>query len=248
MLQSGEDPYFTDERIEALVQAIHGAFPDCAITLSIGERNARAYQRFFNAGACRYLLRHETAAPDHYHSLHPRSMSFSHRMHCLTELKQIGYQTGAGMLVGSPGQTVDTLAEDMLFLQNFQPEMVGIGPFIAQKDTPFSSKPSGSADLTLYLLGLIRLMLPDVLLPATTALATLSPQKRYDAILVGANVIMPNISPQSARKKYQLYNNKYSEGTESLEGIDRLRSDLKKIDRIISLSRGDAPGFYPTNY
>ncbi|QKO30577.1 [FeFe] hydrogenase H-cluster radical SAM maturase HydE [Caproicibacterium lactatifermentans] len=208
VLQGGEDVYFNDDRMTDIVSSIHSAYPDCAITLSLGERSRESYQKLFDAGADRYLLRHETANKAHYGKLHPAQMSFDHRMQCLRELKEIGYQTGCGMMIGSPYQTAEDLAEDMAFLYDFQPEMVGMGPFIPHKDTPFRDYPAGRLDLCLFLLSLTRLTLPDVLLPATTALGTIHPQGRELGILSGANVIMPNLSPTSVRKQYMLYNNK----------------------------------------
>lgn len=208
VLQGGEDPGFGTEEIGGLVAAIKREHPDCAVTLSVGEHPRAVYQRWFDAGADRYLLRHETADDAHYRQLHPASCSPENRKRCLWDLKEIGYQVGCGFMVGSPGQTAEHLAEDLLFLHELQPEMVGIGPFIPQRDTPFGNKPAGSVSLTLFLLGVIRLMLPDVLLPATTALGTLDPGGLEKGMLAGANVCMPNLTPESVRGEYALYEGK----------------------------------------
>lgn len=240
VLQGGEDGCFTKARMTDLIRSIHQEFPDCAITLSIGEREKEEYQAYFDAGANRFLLRHETANEDHYHFLHPREMSLRHRKDCLWNLRHIGYQVGSGIMVGSPGQTVENLAEDMLFLQELQPHMVGIGPFIPHKDTPFREEKAGTLELTLFLLGALRLMLPQVLLPATTALSTIHPDGRKMGILAGANVVMPNLSPQENRNLYSLYDNKRCMGDEAAEGLAMLQKEMEEIGyRIVSV-RGDA--------
>lgn len=241
VLQGGEDPWYTPERIEALVRAIKTAYPDCAITLSVGEQPKSVYQSWFDAGADRYLLRHETADQSHYESLHPAEMSFENRMRCLQDLKDIGYQVGCGFMVGSPGQSTEQLVKDLLFLKCFQPHMVGIGPFIPQKDTPFGKESAGTLELTVYLLSIIRLLLPDVLLPATTALGTIHPRGRELGILAGANVCMPNLSPTSVRKKYALYDNKICTGDEAAECIQCLKNRMESIDYQIVTNRGDHP-------
>ena len=205
VLQGGEDGYFTGERLAGLVRHIKKQYPDCALTLSVGERTEEEYRAFWKAGADRYLLRHETADETHYRILHPEPLSLQHRKDCLRTLKKLGFQTGAGFMVGSPGQTAETLAEDFLFLKELDPEMVGIGPFISHKDTPFRSREDGTLEDTLFYLALVRLMLPRALLPATTALGTIAPDGRELGILSGANVVMPNLSPLSVRKKYMLY-------------------------------------------
>ncbi len=235
VLQGGEG----DIDYLPLIREIKSRYPDCALTLSLGEKSRDEYQKWFDAGADRYLLRHETANEAHYQSLHPDNMLLKNRMRCLTDLKEIGYQTGCGFMVGSPGQTAKTLAEDLYFIQDFKPHMVGIGPFIPQKDTPFGNEPSGSVALTLYLLSVLRMMLPNLLLPATTALGSLTENGREQGILHGANVVMPNISPDDARKKYTLYNNKLYTGAEAKEGLKLLQASLKKIDRVIAFERGD---------
>lgn len=208
VLQGGEDLYFTTERICSLVAAIHAAFPDCAITLSIGEKTREDYQAYFDAGARRYLLRHETADPAHYEKLHPASMSLANRKRCLYDLKEIGYQVGAGFMVGSPYQTTAQLICDIRFLQALSPDMIGIGPYISHAQTPFAGQPNGSLALTLRLLAILRLLFPYVLLPATTALGTIAPNGRELGLKAGANVVMPNLSPVRVRKKYELYENK----------------------------------------
>ena len=241
VLQGGEDPWYTPEKIEALVRAIKSAYPDCAVTLSVGEQPKEVYQSWFDAGADRYLLRHETADRCHYESLHPAEMSFKNRMRCLRDLKQIGYQTGCGFMVGSPGQTTEHLVKDLLFLKEFQPHMVGIGPFIPQKDTPFGKESAGTLELTVYLLSIIRLLLPEVLLPATTALGTIHPEGRELGILAGANVCMPNLSPRSVRKKYALYDNKICTGDEAAECIQCLKNRMDRIGYRVVVDRGDHP-------
>lgn len=239
VLQGGEDGYFTDDRICDLVGSIKERYPDCAITLSIGEKERASYQAYFDAGADRYLLRHETADEAHYCSLHPKEMSFAHRRQCLWDLKEIGYQVGCGFMVGSPNQTVDTLYEDLQFIKELQPHMVGIGPFIPQKDTPFGDKEAGTLDRTLRLLSVIRLIHPHVLLPATTALGTIHPLGREKGIQAGANVVMPNLSPVSVRNKYQLYDNKICTGDEAAECRHCMSRRMESIGYQVVVSRGD---------
>lgn len=239
VLQSGEDPWYTDDRLADIVSAIKAAHPDCAVTLSLGERSRESYKRLYDAGADRYLLRHETADEAHYHKLHPAELSLAHRMACLRDLKAIGYQTGCGFMVGSPYQTAECLAEDMLFMKELQPEMIGIGPFIPHKDTPFRDEPQGSFELTLFLLSLCRIMLPKVLLPATTALGTIDPTGREKGVLAGANVVMPNLSPLAVRKKYLLYDNKICTGDESAQCIQCMGARMGSVGRTISIERGD---------
>lgn len=240
VLQGGEDGWYTDNRIEDIVSSIHNAWPDCAITLSIGEKSYESYRRFARAGADRYLLRHETFDESHYRKLHPPRMSAAHRQQCLWDLKKLGYQTGTGFMVGSPWQTPENLADDMLFLKKLNPQMVGIGPFIPHHDTPFAGKPAGTLELTLFLLGLIRLMLPRVLLPATTALGTIAPDGRERGILAGANVVMPNLSPPQVREKYLLYDNKLCTGSEAAESLNQLSTRMKAIGYRIAAVRGDS--------
>lgn len=240
VLQGGEDTYFTDDKVEEIVHAIYENYPDCAITLSMGERSKKAYERFYKAGAKRYLLRHETASKALYEKLHPH-MSFEHRMSCLKDLKEIGYQVGAGFMVGVPGQTYLDLVEDLLFLKAFQPHMVGIGPFMPQKDTPLGHLPSGTVELTTFLLSLIRLMLPDVLLPSTTALATLHPNGREKGLQAGGNVVMPNLSPLSVRAKYALYDGKACTGEESAQCKKDLIEAIERAGFVVDLSIGNSP-------
>lgn len=242
VLQGGEDPFYKPEIIAALIRKIKEAYPDCAVTLSVGEHPKEVYRLWYEAGADRYLLRHETADPGHYAYLHPSSLSHSNRLACLWNLKEIGYQVGCGFMVGSPGQRTEHLAEDMLFLEKFQPDMVGIGPFIPQKDTPFGSCEPGTLEQTLYLLGLIRLLLPKVLLPATTALGTIHPLGREKGIQAGANVCMPNLSPVSVRKKYALYDNKICTGDEAAECKNCLSARMERIGYRVVESRGDRFG------
>lgn len=239
VLQGGEDPWYSPERIAQLVRDIKAAHPDCAVTLSVGEQSREVYQLWFDAGADRYLLRHETANNDHYRTLHPPELSPENRKQCLHDLKEIGYQVGCGFMVGSPGQTAEHLAEDLLYIHALQPHMVGIGPFIPQKDTPFGEEPAGSFELTLFLLGLLRLMLPEVLLPATTALGTIHPRGRELGILAGANVCMPNLSPISVRKKYALYDNKICTGCEAAQSRDELAQRVASIGYTVATTRGD---------
>ena len=247
VLQGGEDPYFTDERMTDLVAEIHRRYPDCAITLSLGERSRESYQVLYDAGAERYLLRHETANAAHYHMLHPAAMSFENRMQCLSDLKDIGYQVGCGFMVGSPFQTPEMLADDLVFIQAFRPQMVGIGPFISHKDTVFADKKNGTLEDTLFLLSILRLMLPDVLLPATTALGTIAPNGRELGILAGSNVVMPNLSPVGVREQYSLYDNKICTGEESAQCIRCLSGRMESISYHITVDRGDAPDFSKMN-
>ncbi len=241
VLQGGEDGYYTDDRICEIVSSVKRLYPDCAVTLSIGEKSAESYRRFYEAGADRYLLRHETADAGHYISLHPKEMSFENRRRCLSELKAIGYQVGAGFMVGSPGQTVECLAEDLEYLEELQPHMIGIGPYIVHNQTPFVGSPNGSVEQTLVLIGILRLMFPKVLLPATTALGTLAADGRERGILAGANVIMPNLSPVGVRKKYSLYENKICTGEESAQCMQCIRNRMKQIGYEIVVDRGDYP-------
>ena len=239
VLQGGEDPYFSDERICDIVAKIKQDYPDCAVTLSIGEKDKASYQAFYDAGADRYLLRHETADKTHYQSLHPAEMSFQHRIQCLYDLKEIGYQVGCGFMVGSPGQTVDTLYEDLMFIKKLQPHMVGIGPFIPQKDTPFGQEPAGTMEQTLRLLSIIRLIHPHVLLPSTTALGTIHPLGREKGIQAGANVVMPNLSPVAVREKYKLYDNKICTGDEAAECRHCMARRMENVGYQVVVSRGD---------
>lgn len=239
VMQGGEDAYFTDDILEDIIKEIKSSYSDCAVTLSIGERSYESYERLRKAGVDRYLLRHETANLEHYNKLHPKEMSMENRQKCLFNLKKIGFQVGAGIMVGSPYQTVECIAEDMLFLQKLKPEMIGIGPFISHRDTPFFNKENGNVDETIFIIALVRLMLPNALIPATTALGTLSPLGRERAISVGANVVMPNLSPKAVRKKYLLYDNKISTGEEAAESIEKLKNSIQKIGYKIVVSRGD---------
>ncbi len=239
VLQGGEDPYFTDEKICHLLKRIKEKYPDCALTLSIGEKSRQSYQAYFDAGADRYLLRHETADEKHYSSLHPPELSLQNRIRCLYDLKEIGYQTGCGFMVGSPGQTTESIYKDLQFIRQFLPHMVGIGPFIPQKDTPYGKEPAGSLQMTLKLLSIIRLIHPHVLLPSTTALGTIHPEGRELGILAGANVVMPNLSPVTVRKKYALYDNKICTGDEAAECRQCMEKRMEAVGYHIVTARGD---------
>ena len=241
VLQGGEDPYFTDEVLCSLVRKLKERHPDCAVTMSMGERSRESYQALYDAGTDRYLLRHETADAGHYARLHPPAMSFENRMRCLRDLKEIGYQVGCGFMVGSPFQTPETLAKDLKFIETFRPAMCGIGPFIPHRNTPFREEKAGTLELTLFLLSVIRLILPEVLLPATTALGTIHPRGREMGIQAGANVVMPNLSPVEVRKKYELYDNKICTGEESAQCRGCLEQRMKTVGCHLAVSRGDAP-------
>lgn len=240
VLQGGEDKYFSDKRLCSLVYSIKNISPDCAVTLSVGERSYESYKALKSAGADRYLLRHETADKNHYEKLHPHDMSFENRIKCLYELKELGYQVGAGFMVGSPYQTSECLAKDLLFLKELEPHMVGIGPFIAQHDSPFSKMNNGTVELTLTMLSLVRLMLPKTLLPATTALGTIDQKGREKAFDCGANVVMPNLSPSEHRRDYSLYDNKLCTGAESAERLTELKELINNAGYEMDMSRGDS--------
>lgn len=240
VLQGGEDAWFTKDRLTQIIRAIKDKYPDCAITLSVGERPYEDYACWREAGADRYLLRHETASDNHYRHLHPAPMCLSHRKECLFALRELGYQVGAGFMVGSPGQTVDNLIADLRFLQKLRPHMIGIGPFLAHQDTPFATEPDGSYERTLILLALLRLMFPAVLLPATTALGTIAPDGREKGLLAGANVLMPNLSPVGVREKYALYDNKICTDEESAQCLDCLKQRVQSVGYRIVTDRGDS--------
>ena len=239
VMQGGEDAWFTDDVLCRIVAELKRRFPDCAVTLSLGERDRESYERLFDAGADRYLLRHETADPDHYTRLHPPEMSFERRMRCLSDLRDIGYQVGCGFMVGSPFQTAAALAKDLAFIERFRPDMCGIGPFIPHHETPFRDRPAGSLALTLRLLSMIRLIHPAVLLPATTALGTVHPRGREMGIQAGANVVMPNLSPVRVRKQYELYDNKICTGEESAQCLRCLGARMESVGYRIVVDRGD---------
>lgn len=239
VLQGGEDGVFSDERMVGIIKKIKESFPDCAVTLSIGERTHDSYEAFFDAGADRYLLRHETADTEHYSRLHPNHLSLENRIKCLYDLKEIGYQVGCGFMVGSPYQTTESIIKDLRFIKELNPHMVGIGPFIPHYATPFRNFEQGGLKLTLRLLSIIRLMLPNVLIPATTALGTIDSLGREKGILAGANVVMPNLSPNDVRKKYLLYDNKICTGDEAAECILCMKRRMKSIGYQIVVSRGD---------
>lgn len=242
VMQGGEDVAFSDGFLCGVISDIKKKYPDCAVTLSLGERSRDSYQKLYDAGADRYLLRHETANAEHYGKLHPENLTLSNRIKCLCDLKEIGYQVGCGFMVGSPHQTDRTLAEDLKFVEQFSPDMCGIGPFVPHTDTPFRSFSAGSVELTCYLLSIIRIIKPNILLPSTTAMGTLDPIGREKGILSGANVVMPNLSPEETRQKYMLYNNKLNTGAESAQKLDELKKIIKNIGYEIVCSRGDIKG------
>lgn len=244
VLQGGEDPYFTDERMCEIIRSIRSAYPECAITLSIGEKSRESYAAYKAAGADRYLLRHETANPEHYRQLHPANMSGEYRKQCLYTLKELGFQVGAGMMVGAPGQTTAHLVEDLRFLQQLKPHMVGIGPFLTHRDTPFRDQPNGSFEKTVRLLSIVRLMMPSVLLPATTALGTIHPEGREIGLKAGANVIMPNTSPREARERYNLYENKAGADQEARQARVTLERMAQRAGYQVVTARGDAPSHH----
>ena len=239
VLQGGEDPYYTDEILCEIVSSIHREYPDCAITLSAGERSKESYQRLFEAGARRYLLRHEAASEELYRQLHPAEMSLAVRKRCLFDLKEIGYQVGAGLMVGAPAQRLEHLVEDIRFLQELQPDMIGIGPYLRHADTPFRNSPNGSMLLTLRLLAILRLIFPYALIPSTTALGTIDPKGRELGLKAGANVVMPNLSPANVRDQYSLYDNKLSSGEESAQSLDLLRAQVLAAGYRIVTDIGD---------
>lgn len=239
VLQGGEDAFYTDEVLCNLIKKIKEKYEDCAVTLSLGERGRESFRKLYDAGADRYLLRHETADKMHYASLHPEEMTLQNRMQCLKDLKAIGYQTGCGFMVGSPGQTVQTLAKDLKWIEKFQPDMCGIGPFIPHHATQYAKEQPGSVELTCFLLSVIRLIKPNVLLPATTALATLDAKGAEKGMLAGANVIMPNLSPMEAKQKYELYNNKAYKGSEAAKNLEELKVRMDAIGYRMVTDRGD---------
>lgn len=243
VMQGGEDDYYDDARMCGIIMRIKEKYPDCAITLSLGEKEKETYKKYKDAGADRYLLRHETATLEHYKKLHPNDMSLENRKRCLYDLKEIGFQVGAGFMVGSPFQTADNLAGDLLFLKELQPQMVGIGPFIPHCDTPFKDFKTGTVELTITMLALTRLMLPKCLLPATTALGTIAKDGRERGFMAGANVVMPNLSPLNFRKDYALYNDKAYTGDEAAESIKKISENVKKLGLEIDFSRGDNVDF-----
>lgn len=239
VLQGGEDPHYSDDVMVPIVSEIRKRYQDCAITLSLGERSKESYQKLYDAGADRYLLRHEAATPELYQKLHPESLSLENRIQCLWNLKEIGYAVGTGFMVGAPYQTVENLVDDLLFIQKLDPKMVGIGPFVPHHDTKFKDYPSGTVELTTYLTSILRLMNPHLLLPATTALGTIDPRGREKGILAGANVVMPNLSPVAVRKDYSLYDNKICTGEEAAECAGCLGRRLASIDYELVFTRGD---------
>lgn len=239
VMQGGEDNHFTDEFLCDVISEVKNRYPDCAVTLSLGERSRESYQMLFDSGADRYLLRHETADSEHYSALHPKNLTLVNRFKCLDDLKEIGYQVGCGFMVGSPGQTPKTIAKDLKFIEEFRPDMCGIGPFIPHKDTPLKNEKAGTVELTCYLLSIIRIICPNILLPSTTALGTIDKQGREKGILASANVVMPNLSPVTVRNKYELYNNKLNTGAESAEKLYELKKIISDIGYEVVCERGD---------
>lgn len=240
VIQGGENPMDSDDDIVEMVRLIHDAYPDCAITLSVGEKKRESYEKFFEAGATRYLLRHETANRDHYRKLHPANMSLEHRISCLFDLKEIGFQVGCGMMIGTPGQDIDCLYDDLQLIKELEPHMIGIGPFIAKSDTPFAQERGGTLDTTLKMLSILRLMQPKVLLPATTALATLDIQGYEKGIMAGANVVMPNITPKEVKGRYVLYDGKHGLTAEGEEQVEELKARIEDIGYELTVDRGDS--------
>ena len=240
VLQGGEDPYYTDDRICTLVSAIAAQHPDCRITLSIGEKSRESYQRYYDAGARRFLLRHETADPVHYSKLHPESMSLENRKRCLYDLKEIGYQVGSGFMIGSPYQKPESLLQDIRFLQELQPAMIGVGPYITHRETPFAEMPSGDLNQSLNIIALLRMLFPKALIPATTAFGSMHPQGRELALKAGANVMMPNLSPTAVRKLYDLYENKICTGEEATQCKGCLEARVKAAGYRIAVDVGDS--------
>ena len=239
VLQSGEDSHFTEELLEEIIVSIKGLYPNCAITLSLGENGPDFYQKCFDAGADRYLLRHEAADESLYKSVHPQNQTINNRKKCLESLAKIGYQVGTGFMVGLPGQTAANLVADLEFIKEINPAMVGIGPFISHKNTPFGDAKNGDVEMTLVLISIIRLLLPSALIPSTTALGTVAEKGREMGILAGANVVMPNLTPMKYRKLYALYDNKISTGEETAEGVEMLAENLKKIGCELVDDKGD---------
>ena len=240
VLQGGEDAYFNDERMCEIIRSIKKEYPDCAVTLSLGERSEESYRVMHKAGADRYLLREETSVPEHYAMLHPKQMSLENRLHCLEILKETGYQTGCGFMVGSPGWQLEYLARELCYIKKLRPHMIGIGPFIPHHDTQFSKEPAGSVEMTLFLLAVIRILLPKVLLPATTALGTMDPLGREKGLQAGANVVMPNLSPVKNRKQYELYDNKICTGEEAAECRGCMGRRVASVGYELVTERGDA--------
>ena len=239
VMQGGEDPYFTDDIMVDIISSVREKYSDCAITLSLGEKSKETYKKYFDAGANRYLLRHETATDEHYKMLHPHSMSLENRKKCLFDLKEIGFQTGSGFMVGSPYQTIDNIISDLRFLQELEPDMIGIGPYITHKDTPFKDFESGNLYLTLRLVAILRLMFPYALIPSTTALGTIHPQGRQMGLKSGANVVMPNLSPRNVRKLYALYKDKIATDEEAAESVEKLKKTVKEAGYEVVCARGD---------
>lgn len=238
VLQGGEDPYFTDDKMVEIITKIKEKYPDNAITLSIGERSYESYKKMFDAGADRYLLRHETATKSLYEKLHPVA-SFENRRKCLSDLKKIGYQIGSGFMVGLPGQSNLDLVNDLMYIKELNPHMCGIGPFIPHKDTPLKDENGGTLETTITLIAILRLLLPEALLPATTSLGTINPMGRELGLKAGGNVVMPNLSPTSVREKYSLYDGKICTGDEAAECRICIEGRINKAGLEVEVGRGD---------
>lgn len=239
VLQGGEDAFYTDSFLCSIIEKIKQDYCDCAITLSLGERSKDSYKKLKQAGADRYLLRHEAIDSDLYSYIHDNKLDIKTRVECLYNLKELGYQVGSGFMVGVPTQTLENLANDLIFLNELKPSMVGIGPFLPHASTPFKNEKTSDVKLVLFLLSLIRIMLPNILIPATTALGTIDPLGREKAVQCGANVVMPNLSPLDVRKKYMLYDNKICTGDEAAECIRCLGRRMSSVGANVVVSRGD---------
>lgn len=239
VLQGGEDDWYTQEKLAEIIKEIKDRYEDVALTLSIGEKSYEEYEILHKCGADRFLLRHETATKELYEQLHP-NMSFENRRQCLSDLKEIGYQVGAGFLVGLPNQGNEDFANDLLFLKDIQPDMIGIGPFLPHHQTPLKDEKGGDLDKALIMIALTRLMVPECLLPATTAMGTISKQGREIALKAGANVVMPNLSPTTVRSKYELYDNKMYTGDEAAECLKDIERKINSAGFQVDMGIGDS--------
>lgn len=235
VMQGGEDSFFTKDLICEIIFEIKKM--DVALTLSLGERSFEDYKAFKDAGADRYLLRIETTDKELYKSVHP-GMSFENRKRCLYDLKSLGYETGTGCLIGLPGQTVESLADDILFFKELDADMVGVGPFIPHPETPFAKSSCGSFNLALKVMAITRLLLPNINIPATTAMETLSPNGRLIALQSGANVFMPNITEGVSPSKYEIYPDKSGINGAKNGIIGEINENLKVIGRYVSDTKG----------
>lgn len=235
VLQSGEDEYFTTDRICEIISRIKKL--GAALTLSIGERSFEDYKAFKESGADRYLIRIETTDRNLYKKMHPH-MDFDNRLRCLKDLKTLGYEVGTGCLVGLPEQSIDSLADDILFFKEIDADMVGIGPFIPHPHTPLKDASNGSFILALKVMALTRILLPDINIPATTAMETLNPNGRIIALKSGANVVMPNVTTTEYRAKYEIYPNKICINENPDKCRECISAKIKSIGRTVSTSYG----------